>query len=511
MAQILPWVALVLSGLVLGHAAARSAGVKAPLLAGVRSFFFAALALLGLGAAATLPTTGMWSSGQALWPGFLLGGFGVILSALVGRSSRFAGGGGRFIAAAARIAAATLPAAGVVLLYPTFRHGFLDVLGGLALGALTVGILMSGSGVAGEDAEGAAEAAQFGALTLLALTTATFLAVYHPPSASGVREWLPLPALLAGTAAATLTVRGVLGGQSPAVTLGVIGLPLGVMAWLIGFRLGGTPAFFYAVLIGLAIYALLAWLERVDDGEAPRPFRADLGLLASLILLGGAALAFRERQGYGVALAALCGTFVWGASSGRESRSAMLPGGVALMLLIALYRVFTETNDYTRGFQPDFLYFYVALIAGALLPALLAGSIFRGAEGVRPTGALARLGLAGAAAVIAPLAVWLLVGERPQAAMLVGLAVGAGFLLSRSVTGPRTAGEVTLSGLLALAMGWATVQFTFLLQPLALGTRGQRVTVLIVVGVVALFGVLLGGFLERSGSEPPRRQERQVG
>jgi hypothetical protein len=181
----------------------------------------------------------------------------------------------------------------------------------------------------------------------------------------------------------------------------------------------------------------------------------------------------------------------------------LLPGGIVVMLLISLYRVFTETTAYERGFQPDFLYFYVALIAGALLPALLSTTAFRGAPvGTGP--GLARVILAGAGAAVAPLALWLLVGERPQAAMLVGLAVGAGFLLSRQVTGTRTAGETSFAGLLALCAGWAAVQFTFLLNPLALGTRMQRVTALAVIGGVALVAVVATALLERSRAEPPQ-------
>lgn len=511
MAQILPWVALVLAGLVLGHGVVRGGGEKTPLLGGLQPFLLAAVGLLVIGALATLPAGSPWSPGQGLWPGFLLGGAGVMAAGVVGRRARFAAEGGEWVAAASRVAAATSVLALFIVLYPVFRHSLLVSLGGMALGALTCGLLLSGLALSGEDTQGAGEAAQSGALTLLALTTATFLAAFHQ-DAAGVREWLALPAVLGATGAAALTARGILGTGSPLLTLVVVGAPTLLMAWLLGYQLKGTPAFFFAVLIGLAAFSVVAWLERSEDADATPTLRADVGLLAALVLLGGAALAFRERQGYGVALAGVCGALVWGASGSRSRSSVLLPGGVVLLLLIALYRVFTETNAYTRGFQPDFLYFYVALVAGALLPALLAGSAFRttaaGTSQPGAAGALARLGLAGGTAVVAPLAVRVLVGERPQAAMLVGLAVGAGFLLSRQVTGARPAAETGLAGLLALLAGWVTIQFTHLLAPLAMGTRMQRITVLAVLGALGLVVVVVTALVERSGSGTPDRQRR---
>ena len=100
---------------------------------------------------------------------------------------------------------------------------------------------------------------------------------------------------------------------------------------------------------------------------------------------------------------------------------------------------------------------------------------------------------------------YFLVGERPQTAMLVGLAVGAGFLMSRALSGEEAAGERSMAGLLALGMGWAASQFTSLLQTedLELRTRGQRITVLVVVSVVVLVWMGVMAWLDRRAEDAP--------
>jgi hypothetical protein len=354
----------------------------------------------------------------------------------------------------------------------------------------------------------------------VALAAATYLATFHR-SAAGLREWQPLPTLLLATLAAALTGRAALpagrGAGWPA-TLATVLLPLLVISWLIGHRLGGSPAFFTVLLVGLAVFGFVAWLGIAEGSGAdatPRQpvLRADLGLVTSLLVLGGAVVAFRELRGYGIGLLTLAG-FVLIAVIPRSANAVgeaalagqrLLKGAVTLGLLATLYRVYVESNEYGKGFQPEFEYYYVALVLGALVPQLLAGGAgwTRGAAADGgPWPRLLATGLRGAVAVLAPLAVWLLVGERPQAGFLVGLAVGVALLLGsagRTTVDAASAREGRLRNLLALAMACSAMQFTSLLQPLALRTRGDRIAILAALAVAAVAWAAVALWLDPRG------------
>lgn len=493
MAQILPWVALILSALVLGFGAVRGSRPKG---GGLLPFAAAGAGVVLVAILATLPKSPPWTPTQGMWPGLLLGGLAVLIAAALGE--RLASEADRALAGAVEMAAPTAALSVLLLAYVPLRSVIVDTLGGFVIGALAVGILLAARPLA----EGEERASSGAVLPAVALAVATNLALWHQGPA-GAREWLHLPVLFGATVTAGLTLRAAVGRTNAWAGLAAALLPPAVMAWLIAYNLKGTPPFFTTVLLSLALFGVLAWLGRSEAGEAPR-FRADTGLLGSLLVLGGAALAFRGLFGYGIALAALTGLVVARLCAGEAA--AFVERAAVLALLLAVYRVYTEINAYTSGFQPDFLYYYASLVAGALLPALLAGSVFRWApaEGalVSIPGAVVRAGLVGASAVLAPLLLWVLVGERPQAAFLVGLPVGAGFLLSRHVTGGRPAGELRLADLAALAAGWSAVQFTYLLTPLGLTSRPQRVVLLVAIGVVVLAVIGITAAMERRA---PRR------
>jgi hypothetical protein len=180
--------------------------------------------------------------------------------------------------------------------------------------------------------------------------------------------------------------------------------------------------------------------------------------------------------------------------------------------MTVLYRVFIERNDYTRGFQADFLYYYAALLLGALLPVLLAnlgnsrlpgvaqpGRAAGGGTGTRGT-ALLRMSLIGVAAALSPLAVWLMIGDRPEAALLVGLAVGS-LGVSRRAAWDEALLTSSLERLLAPTIALSAVQFTHLLAPLALRTRGQRLEILAGVTLVVLLGIAISAYWERKAHQ----------
>src|SRR5262249_25079268 len=140
------------------------------------------------------------------------------------------------------------------------------------------------------------------------------------------RDWQPLPALFAAVLAVALNVRAILAtgaGSGRGRTLVVL-VPLAIMAWVIGYALKGTLAFLYVTLAAWAVFALADWLGSTDAeaGAGRLRIRADVGLLAALLVLGGAILAFRlpalgsglrhdsGLHGYGIALAALAGLVI---------------------------------------------------------------------------------------------------------------------------------------------------------------------------------------------------------
>ncbi|HTE20017.1 MAG TPA: hypothetical protein VK689_16760, partial [Armatimonadota bacterium] len=265
MAQVLVWIALVLSVLVLGYAFARSRGGKRRAATSPIPSFLPTVAVLAAGFCLTLPVQAPWSPGQTLGPGFLLGGAAVLLAVWTARRLVAPAPSGTqnasFLAHSAVFAAVTLGASVLLLLY---HARALDALGGYALGALAAGLLAGGahSAAAGEDEGETASAVETAALTAVALAAATYLATFHR-SAAGIREWQPLPTLLLATLAAALTGRAALptgGGVRWPTTLATVLLPLVVISWLMGHRLGGSPAFFTVVLVGLAVFGLVAWL-----------------------------------------------------------------------------------------------------------------------------------------------------------------------------------------------------------------------------------------------------------
>lgn len=515
MEQAIPWLASGLGAFGLAHALLRS-HPRPGLPAAARPLAVAAVVLVALGALLTLPAEPPFSTGQTLGPGFLVGAIVVLLGMLVGAPSPAGAAveGAEQFTWSGRLSAATL---GVGLLLLPYAGRPLDALAGFALGALCIGLFIGGglSLIAQRDAadhadtNGLARGAEATALIATALAAATYLATFHR-SPMGVREWQALPVLLSGAGALLLAARSAVTAPASRGWLYdvlLVAAPLAVVCWLVATQLGGTAAFLQVALVGLGVFALVGWLDRaagMRETDSAAGSRLDLALIAALLVLGAAVLAFRELHGYGLALMTLVG-FVTRPLAASPERGGPAAGGLytnalLLSLLLALYRVFIERNEYTRGFQPDFLYYYVALVLGALLPALLAGvagdTMVRGerADGRHAFSGVARVLLVGAASVSAPLAIWLLIGDRPAAALLVGLAVGAVTLLPRD--GTERPDRSRLWRLSALIMALSAVQFTHLLAPLALRTRGQRLSVLAVVAVIALLAVAVTAWQE---------------
>ncbi|MFN3653210.1 MAG: hypothetical protein ACK47B_26815 [Armatimonadota bacterium] len=487
----LSWLALALGALAAAYAAVRSRGTRTPLPGGGRLFFGAAALLIAAGALATLPTRPPWSPGQSLGPGFAAGGAAVLLVTLL--SARLRGSAAEaagWLGAAAYLGAAAVGVSAMLLLY---RNYPLDALTGFALGAVTAGIVVGGGLLLDREGDEALAAAAEGAALAGALLAATTVLASLHRGATGVREWQSLPALLTGAAALVLAARGAFGpGRGGGLLLALLAAGPLVVAAAIGFGLNGTPGFFWTVLLGTAIFSLAAWLFAATLETERGRVRPELALLGSLLVLGGAALVFRWLHGYGLGLYALSGLFValaldaWGRFPGREA----LRGTVAFAGLLVLYRVFYETVSY--AVNPDYIYQHAALIAGALIPAAL--GVLAGRPGsYSGRSALGGALLAGAGAAAIPLALWLVLGERPQASFVAGLAVGAGFLI-----GLEQLPAGVIPRLTAFGMALTAVQFTHLLEPLTLVSRPQRIGILAGLTVLALLALAAAAWRERS-------------
>lgn len=506
MAHALSWVVLALSGAALAYVLLQALRGDRSVSGRGRPFFLAAFGTLGAGALLTLPTGTPWSPGQTLPPGFLLGGASVLLAAFA--SGRLAGDPRRrFLAAAARCAAAAL---GIAVLLVLFPARLLDPAAGFALGALTAGLLVAGGlRLATGEQEWAAEV-EDAAVFAVTLAAATFFAAYHR-SPAGVREWQPLPALLGAALAVLFGLRAVLPargagdpGREGMLTAGVVLLPLAVLAALIGFQLHGTPSFFYLVLLGLVAFSVVGGLDRSAAPAEEGASRAGVAPLAPFLVIGAAVLAFRGLHGYGIALMLLAASALLALFPSEEGRP-LLRRSLQFGLLLALYRLFEEKSGYVSTLEPDFFYYHVALVLGALLPLLFArGLPAARAEAADPAAkggaapALSAVGLAGAVAALAPLVLWVLLGARPQAALLVGVGIGAALLLALG-PGAGIARTASLGNLLAMGALLAAAQFTFLVEPLAMWTRVQRIGLLAALGVAGLLWLGLTAALDRGG------------
>jgi len=506
---VLRWLALGVGALAAGNALLRS-GFQHRLPRSARPFLGVAAGVIVLVALLTLPVAPPFSAGQTLGPGILLGGIAALLGMLV--LPTIGADGSRstsYLAWSVRLGA---PVVGVALLLIFYPSRIFDALSGFTLGAVGVALIAGGGLTLATRVESdddmarhqLAAGAELTAMFATCLAVATYLATYHQ-SPTGVREWQALPALLGATAALLVAIRSLVtapAGRDCLFDLLVIPIPLLVVGWLAAHQLHGSPELFRVLAIGLGVFGVVAWLERasVDREIEPRRSRPDLGLITALAVLGGAVVAFRELSGYGLAVLALAGTSLLpvALAGGRDTAAGRLSiNATHVAILLVIYRVFTERNDYSRGFQPDFLYYYVALVLGALLPALLAGlaeeTMSAGAAGADAPSArsafsaLARVLLVGAVSLASPLALWLLVGDRPAAAMLVGLTVGAVMLAARD--GASGSVRAPIWRLSSTLIAVSAVQFTHLLLPLALRTRSQRLGVLAAVAVVVLLAI----------------------
>jgi hypothetical protein len=495
MSTTLSVVVLALGALVLLQTAVAALQARRPLQPPERAFLYVSAAALVVVVLGSLPTSPPWSPGQAFAPAMLLGGGGVLLAGLFG--------GLLPDHPLSRAASLALPALGVVLL-TLWSASILDSLGGFMLVAAGIGLLAIALSPSAAAPTGLAPGAGLAAVAAIAVGTATYLATYHQ-NPDGVRAWQPFPALLAVAVAAGVAVQAlVLPRARGAMALIVPVVVLVAVGALAAFGLGGPRALLPIVAGGAGLGLLLAWLGGAEkDGEAEEAEVAEAAerapgtLLVPLVILAAGLLAFRELHGFGIAVLAV--TLAAGGALCSGGRRDTLLLSVGILTALALYRMYTETYAYRRGFEPDFLYYHVALLLGAAVPAILAAALERGRSHT-PASRTAAAACTGAAAMLVPLSIAVLMFDRAQVGFLVGLPIGLALLAANWRPAFQRVNPTGAVLLMSLA-GLAAVQFTPLVAALALRPRWERAAVVLVFALLLALAAAVSAWRGRRAGQ----------
>ncbi len=475
-------------------------------------------ALLGLVLfVATLPTRPPFAPGLTLGWGFLIGLLAGLYATVEARRSHQ---GGRWLVRVAGLVSAAVVGPTLVLII--FGSDSANALIGCALGAVLVAaIWRSGFAPMEYRDDSDEEVAAFRGVELFALVTAALVAGmwlalerYQPASGSIAGAYWALPALLAALTAlmAILAAGLATSGPSPeryhrplALALAV-GILLIVAVWLLDVKILGDGLPGVVVVVGVFGFALIAWVAIVMPCEsADELASAEIGaaLIISLVALAVMAVSFKVLHGFGESLALVGGIPVLAflvVGERRESRTllpALVTGGFAVVLLLAMYRVFLEKNGPGAALDFQQHYNYFGLILGAVAGFALLSYVGRSCQVVREEfdpftalGALVqRTTVLGLVVVASPLLVVVVWGIKTLSGFLVGLVVAEvlWLLLIGFVAGQRRQVALTAAPHLYLLSAFlVAIQFAHLVVPLAGGPRLYRGIVLAVAVVIAV-------------------------
>jgi len=463
-----------------------------------------ALALPFLGFILTLPTTGkVFSSGQDLGRGFLVGGIAALLAARSPLRDR--DGGRPTFEGVAGLAAA---AAGIAALF--LRAGIIDALAGVAIGwfVTTFPLYLA---LRRAPAAGAALAAGAGFAAAVVGTAAA--AIWRDSLTPSVPKttWAAIAlAFVACSAIVLLVCRTLLGkGATPSASEKLRLVPAGIFVALaagtiklLTLKIGAEPRLFWAAVCGLITALVATWLlaaARPRDGRAS----SHLSALPILLIVAGFIAAYQLLHGLGAGLFVLALWLTSYAARPEQSETAE-PADIALLLfasVMLISRVVAERYaGEMRGVVLTDQYALFGLIVGAVTPGLLAAI----------TGRRSALGVAGALTLVpavtlaagVPAVVVLLFGAKSALALLTGLALGAlsGF---RGDDGADSTGVASLlPGLYGLASSLALLQFTDILLPLTDMTRLRRVEMIgvLTVGVIIALAAAQAAARNRRGT-----------
>lgn len=455
-----------------------------------------------IGFAVTLPSHGLFSAGQGLGRGFLLGGLGALA---FGFGTR-----GRSASASGPVALA-LPVICVTVALLFLRAVLLDALMGIGIGwfAVTFLLYVARRGESPQRDAALAASAGFAATLAAASVIGTLRDALTPELAKGT--WCALLVSFAAAGALVSLIAGTFRGSAPrahriaAAAIAGIGVTAAVAA-LLGTKAVSETRLTALLVAGLLGYPLLNALQPSNGGDpesgvgrnrvgfpmliaTSAPYLGVV-LLVTALMVGGQLLG---GLGYGLVLVALyVGWAIFG-DSGDPRRARLLLFGAVLVL----YRAFSARwNGDLHGVNLSDQYAVFGLVVGLATPGLTA-ALFDGvgwgrARAARPliasvVGALLTLAV--------PACVLLLFGAKCALALLLGSALGG------------VSAETLLPLLFAIAVGLAMDQWSDRLLAYADLSRLVKIKALGVVLALVLAAVAAASSRRPSTGETAARDQ----
>lgn len=486
-----------LLGLLSTRSARDRAGDEAAI---ARPFLLAAVLLPVLVFLATLPGRPPFSEGHGWGRGFLLGGVGAGLAALVVRR-----GARAFRPILVPVAVYAIALAVLVAPLLLLRTTLMDALLGTMIGWLVVSFLL----FAGWE-EDASNRSLLVAGTGFAVTLGATFALgtlrgpLTPELARGAWSAVAavfaagmLPALLIASAPTERPLAFWQRWLAPAVLAG--------LSWLLSSKVVADPKVFTVAVLGLGLGPALGWVLR-NPSDEPNTDNAAAGdfsaALALALVASGFLVAYQMLQGFGVGLLLLAAWLTPAATRGlprtgigADRLTQLLLAGVVLLL----YRLFASRwdNDLRTVTLTDH-YALFGFLLGAVLPRLLAGLL----EAPRP--GLVRVVVAGAAVLAVPGVVVVLWNVKCALALLAGLALSG---VVGATPERRTRLHALFPALLAVAVALALAQWTGHVLPLSDLTRVEKIRLLLVLSG-GLFALILGSGFSRQSARTPAGEQR---
>jgi len=439
-----------------------------------------------------------FSLGERLGYGILIGGaLGAAAGVWAARARPV--GPWRSTVCAAGLPSLALFGAGLTVLI--FRDYPQPALGGFMIGALGTAVLYR-LAVRGSDR------VDIWALSASALGAAVLLAAMRYDTVDG-RVWWRAPLIVAvavvvAQLASAGTIRPGRRLALPAVAASAIVLILtAVFAW----KVFPNWAFFWVSAMGVATFALVAWLGSSAPGAAPA------AAAQALVVIAFATVAFRLMAGFGIGIGLLAAWAVllpalastWRTEPREEEQPTLSRTLVYAMFIgvgLLLLRLFLETYALeVRGLDLRAHYTLIALSVGAVLPFVL-GSFFPPSAFRWALWRAIAAGAAGLFAAAVPLVILIIWGFKAELGFLIGTIAAGIFVLLIHTGAVGVKGRAyTESAVLVTAAQISAVQLSGLLAPASESPRLARVVVLAVVVVAGLLWAGITALAARRGAK----------
>jgi hypothetical protein len=286
---------------------------------------------------------------------------------------------------------------------------------------------------------------------------------------------------------------------------------------------------FGLLAFGLVLWGLMQGEQAAEKEEEFRPVALAFG--AVLVALAVSTVAFRRLHGYGETLVLLSALPVVavaylgrgssrdpssprGESRGEPITESLGVGAFSLVLLLALYRVFSERAGRAPALDFQQHYDFLGVIIGSAACFGLLAFTAQGIDAARPRieasakGPWALIGraiLLGAFLAAVPMALGAVWGAKALGAFLAGLVVAQAtwMMLAAWVVGEdRERVLATAMHIYLMAAALITVQFS----PLVLGLELRRAQKLWIVGIITALAII---WVAATESRRARREARK--